>query len=326
MTIEFMGGEMGAMIPSDSDAIEETDAAAGDYNTSFSRCSIRTRGTLCYWESADFLSGALQEIWVHCEYTEASGSGGGSVTVIEVVDNADVPVFRLIAGSNDMQMKRWDGAAFQDIGSVVNVQSDTARQTIDLHIVGNSGTGSATLYIAGTERATGTADMLAVDDMLYVRGYGRSTVSDSAHSQVVVSTTSTIGGRLFTVPVSGAGATSSWTGTYANIDEIVYSDADFINSGTANQVSTFAVTVPTLTGYEVQAVAVTARAKRGSASGPQNLQLALRSAGTDYFSGSKALGLGYGAFVHIWETDPATAAAWVNTAVASLQPGVKSIT
>jgi hypothetical protein len=103
-----------------------------------------------------------------------------------------------------------------------------------------------------------------------------------------------------------------------------YSDLDFINSGTANQVSTFAINAPTLTGYVVQAVAVTARANRGSG-GPQNLKLVLRSAGTDYLGSTKSLDVGYGAFVEIWETDPATSAAWVNTAISTLQPGVKSI-
>jgi hypothetical protein len=144
---------------------------------------------------------------------------------------------------------------------------------------------------------------------------------------MIVQDQSTIGFVLGTCVPSGAGSTSAWTGAYTDIDEAVTSDADFISSGTANQVSTFAQTaIPTLTGYVVRAVCVSARAKRGS-SGPQNIRMALRSAGTNYFSGSDiSLGLGYAPVQTIWATDPATSAAWVNTAISSLEPGVKSIT
>ena len=80
-----------------------------------------------------------------------------------------------------------------------------------------------------------------------------------------------------------------------------------------------------LYSYNVVAVGVSPRAKRG-ASGPQNLHMALRSNGTNYYRSTIAQDVSYTANVAIWETDPATAAAWVNTAAALVQAGVKSIT
>jgi hypothetical protein len=56
------------------------------------------------------------------------------------------------------------------------------------------------------------------------------------------------------------------------------------------------------------------------------LQLALRSAGTTYFSATKALDFGYGAFGNVWETNPATSAAFLSSEIAALEYGVKSIT
>lgn len=325
MTIHILGGEMGGWIPSDGNATERT---TGVWDTAFSRCALGPRGSLSYHESASF--SALHELWVHFALTDGAGSGGSTTIQAMVLCNAaGTELFRVRWNStaSQLSMEYWNGSAYATAGSAFSIDVGAGLQHLDLYVNGNSATGSCTLYVSGTQRATAASvDLSQVASITKLRQYGMGSVSDTAVSQVVVSTTSTIGGRLFTVPVTGAGATSSWTGAYTSIDEIAYSDADFINSDTANQVSTFSVTAPTLTGYQVVAVAVTARAKRGSASGPQNIQLALRSAGTDYFSSTQALGLGYGAHVNTWETDPATAAAWVNTAIATLQPGVKSIT
>lgn len=325
MTIYFAGGEMGAYIPSDSNAIERT--ASGSYDATFSRCGIGPRGSSSYAESASFT--ALNDIWVHFALTDGAGSGGSSaIQALTLTNAAGTDLFRVKWDINagTVAMERWNGSAWVAVGSSFSINVEIDVQQIDLHVVGNSATGSADLYVAGTQRATASSvDLSLVASITKLRHYGRGTVSDIAVSQVVVANESTIGMRVFTVPVSGAGASSDWTGSFANIDEVAYSDADFINSATANQVSTFAVSAPTLTGYSVRAVAVTARAKRGS-SGPANLQLALRSSGTTYFSSSIAQGLGYGANVNVWETDPATGAAWINTAVSSVQPGVKSIT
>lgn len=324
MTIVFGGGEMGAFIPSDGDAKERT--ASGSYNSTFSRCSLAPSGQLSYGESASFA--AMDELWVHFALTNGDGSGTSSTIQALVLSNAaGTNLFRVKWDNtnNTLTMQYWDGAAWQNAGSAVSIDVGGTLHNCDLYVDGDSATGTCSLYIEGTRRAHATSvNLSTVAAITNVRVYGRASVSDTAVSQVVVSDESTIGGRLFTVPVSGAGSDTAWTGTYLNIDEVQFSDADFINSATADQVSTFAVTNPSLSGYQVRAVIVTARAKRG-ASGPQNLQLALRSSGTNYFSASKALDLGYGAFVEVWEDDPATGSPWVNAAVSSLQPGVKSI-
>ena len=193
----------------------------------------------------------------------------------------------------------------------------------------NSASGSLKLYIAGTELIdSGTIDLSGTTSLKNFRFYGMTSGPSTNNiyvSQVIVADEPTIGMRLGSYHPSGAGATSSWTGDYSSIDETVYSDADFILSATANQVSTFAQTGPALTGYVVRAVGVSTRSKCG-VGGPQNLRHALRSASTNYFSSADiALDVGYESQLTIWETDPATSAAWVNTATSTLQPGVKSI-
>lgn len=318
MTMYFMGGEMAGFIPSDNASVE--DASAGYFDSAFSRCATRVSSTTAYFETPDL--GLPDEFYVHFAFRRGT-TGSFLHTLIALVDGT-TEVFRVQATGTTLQMQALVSSVWTNVGSAISYTQDVLNH-VDLYIDGNSATGTATLFIAGTQRESATADLSAVTSINKLRFYGIGTVTTCLISQCVVSSTSTVGGRLFTVPPTGVGATSSWTGAYSNIDEIAYSDADFINSGTANQVSTFAVTAPSLTGYVVRAVAVNARAKRDSA-GPQNLQLALRSSGTDYFSSSKALSVGYSSYCNIWETDPATSAAWVNSAVTSLQPGVKSIT
>lgn len=320
MTIHFMASEMAGFVPSDNSSYEMT-TPPGYFDTAFSRA-----GTMAGQTSPTSYMGptglALPDVFFTHFAFRRTTTGSSTHTLVSYVDGA-TEVFRIQATGTTLQMQAYIAAVWTNVGSAVSYAQNVLNH-LDLYISGNSGTGTATLYLAGTERATATANLALVTSLNELRFYGVNSASGCVISQCVIDTESTVGGRLFTVPVSGVGATTGWTGAWTEVDEIVYSDADFINSGTANQVSTFAVTAPTLTGYVVRAVGVYARAKR-DASGPQNIQLVLRVSGTDYFSATKALGIGYTSPGNIWETNPATAAAWVNTAIAALQPGAKSI-
>lgn len=328
MSILFAGGEIGAFVPATADVHEDTGAISGTigFDSAFARCCILAKGANDYCESADFGTGA--DLWCHLDLGVWGNAFGSTENArFRWCDGSGTEVIRLIqvTSTDLLRLDYWNGTTWVSAGSIT-VELVGTRQTIDLHAVVNSASGSLKLYLSGTERITsGSIDLSGIASLGKIRGYGATNNHYSFFSQIIVADEPTIGLRLFTVPVSGAGATSSWTGAYTEIDEIVYADADFINSASANQVSTFAATVPSLTGYQTKAVAVTARAKCG-ASGPQNIQMVLRSSGTDYFSSSKALDAGYRAFCNVWDTDPATSSAWVNTAVSSAQPGAKSIT
>jgi hypothetical protein len=326
MTIYFAGGEMGAFIPSDSTVTEA--GSVSHYNSSFARTALYATKDANYFESPE-LTG-LTDAWIHFDLSVGSALVGEGKR-FSWYDTAGTERIRLIGdNAGDMTLQYNVGAGFVTVGSVVSAPLSNVTQTIDIHVVCNSASGSIHLYLSGTERVAGTGiDLSAITELNKVRFTGKlatgSLGADTFASQVIVADEPTIGWRLTTVPATGAGATTDWTGGYTEIDEVAYSDADFINSATANQVELFSHSTAVPSGYAVRAVAVTARAKCG-ASGPQNIQLALRSAGTTYFSASKALDVGYEAFVNIWETDPATSADFTASAIAALQFGVKSIT
>lgn len=325
MTIYFVGGEMGAFVPSDSAVVE----SALYYDASFARCSILSQRDTNYVEGDP--GSSLTDVWIRFDIATGSIASATQTRPFSWLDGSGTERVRIKyagSGTNLLTVEYWNGASFTAL-TAVSLNMQTIRQTIDLHVVCNTASGSINLYVAGNNRLnSGTIDLSATTALRKFRFYGGtvSTLTVPTYvSQVIVADEPTIGWRALTRYPNGAGATGDWTGDYTSVDETIYNDADFINSSTNGQVETFTQTGPAITGYVVRAVCVAARAKKG-ASGPANVQLALRVSGTDYFSSSKALDLGYGAHFNIWEQNPATTADWINTAIDAVQPGVKAIT
>lgn len=318
MSILFMGSEMTAFVPSDGSGIETIGAA--NFDAAFSRAAVRPGNTTGIYSSTPTLA-LPDEFYTHFLFRYDGASSLDSTAVAMFASGTEVfRVERSGSGSvGTLQMKALISGSLANVGSPVTFDN-ASQQHVDLYIDGNNASGTATLFIAGTERTTDTADLSSVTGIDEVRFYFGSYVS-----QVVIADEPTIGFRVLTRYPAAAGTTSDWTGGASDVDEAVYDDADFCNTSTSDAVEQFTNTGPAIDGYSVRAVGVYARAKRGG-TGPSNLQLGLRASGTDYFSASKALSVGYSAYGEIWETNPATSAAWVNTAIDTLQPSIKAVT
>lgn len=337
MSILAFGGEAGFFIPSDASAIEATAALGGSgasYNSSFARCYSGALGQTAYWETPE-VTAQTSEYWTTFDMDQSFPTNTTTLsTRLEILDSSGNARIRLLTNwqssgaTGTFQLEYWDGAAWVSAGSFSAAPS--ALQTVTIRVNGiNSASGGVSLFLSGTQRiGSGTVDLSAVDDLAQMRFYGITAGirGTGAYTQVVMANESTIGMRVGTLVATGQGTTHTFTtGGFANIDEAVYSDADLINSGTANQVELFTITpVPSFTGYVIRAICVTARAKQ-SGSGPTQIQLALRHGGTTYFSATQALGFGYEAHVNVWETDPGDAGSWLSSDIAALEIGVKSI-
>lgn len=317
MSILAFGGEMGFFIPSDSGVIE--DALDSAHDSAFARGSTGSFTQLSYGETVHV--GAQTDFWFGGDYKHRIGSPGD---YLNFINSAGTAVVRLYMSGSlttfTLQPQYLLSSVWTNLGTAITINQST-RQTYDIHVDVTNGTFD--LYLAGTNRISASVTLSGISDIAYVRC---GSCAESRWSQVVMATESTIGFRVGTIVMTGQGTTHTFaTGGFANIDELAYSDADFINSDTAAQVELFTGTpVPTFTGYKIRALAVTARAKKGG-SGPTQIQLALRSAGTTYFSASKSLDVAYGAFCNVWETNPATSAAFLSTEISALEYGVKSI-
>lgn len=335
MTILFGGGEMGAFVPSDSTANEAFDALGGagaSYDAGFARCYIAGNGDTSYVESWEWAG--QTDIWIHAEIDQnfVISSGGTLKQTMTFLNSSGAELLRLACSANTSGEGNWAvqlnvAGTWTTLGSVVATNSHML-QVVDFHFVVNSATGVADLYIAGTKRISNpSVDLSSVANIAQVRCYGKTLVVQciQGFSQAIAATTSTIGKRLMTIVPTGAGTTANWTGSYTAIDDPAYSDADFMYSDAADEVQLFSGTaVGSLSGYSVEAVVVTARAKKDGA-GPANIQMALRTQSTNYFSSTIALDAGYTANVAVWETNPNTGLAWTAADIAALQFGMKSI-
>ena len=309
MTILYLGSGLDSLTPSDSAVTE--DSSGGTQDLAFTR-SASVVPASSYADTPAWT--AVQEVWVHAVLEPAIG------TYFYLL-NGSTANFKLVATGTYLQMYYLSAlATWTQIGSNVTYPYNT-QQYVDIYFK-TGASGAVGLYLGGTERTTATGSYTYSADVTGVRFVGEGDSCEVAG--IAVADEPTIGWRVTQGYMSGAGADTAWTGDYTSVDEAELNDADFLNSTSAGQVETFTATFPTLTGYTPRAVCVSARARRG-ASGPQGLQLALRSSGTNYFSATKTLGLGYTAVQNIWETNPATSADFLLSQIASLQPGVKSV-
>lgn len=199
--------------------------------------------------------------------------------------------------------------------------------TLDWRVkAGASGVGA--MYSAGTPafEATGLDNSgFAGIDQVKRFSFDSSIFHDATTfwSQSVYRGESTIGDFVYTMRIDSNGATQQWTGTYTDINELPTNDATFISSGTPGQVSTFLDTTLDLTGLSVLAVETSAR-MRVQGSGPTNLDLALRSGGTNYFASPITAGAGFQAAANSWTQNPNGSVSWVPAAAETTEPGAKS--
>lgn len=316
--IVFAGGEIGAFVPADSDCVESV--TSGRFDSARSRCAIRVYNISSYAESRAFASN-LTTMFFHADWG-IENADASEQTSVAFYDSGGTEVFRINrSGGTPATIKPyyWNGSSWVATGSTFTV-SAPQLMTIDLKVVPASGW---ELYINGTLRDSASVVMSAFSNLSKVRLKG-TYIGYNFWSQVIVSGTSTVGLRLVTDAISGAGNSNNWTsGTYADVDEQAYNDTDGLASATNNQVFLCAGSSPSLDGFTVRGVIVTARVRQGTL---LNYQHAVRSNGANYFTASQAVSAGYGAFVGIWETDPDTTATWTGAAALAAQFGGKSIT
>lgn len=315
MTIYFAACEIPGFEPSSSNVVETASAS------SFERADTCVYGPSAYAIIPDLPD--LDTFYCH-GFIDRNLADSTLRPVIVFVDNAGVERLQLRWRSTGYDVQYKAAGSFATIGSEFTVGGDS-EQEVDIYLDAQA-SGTCTVWIAGTQRFTYSGDLSSADNIAEIRLYGYvDTAREAEFRGFVVADAPTIGWRTATYYPAGAGNDTAWTGAYTAIDELIHSDVDAITSSAADQVETVTTTGPSLSGYTVLGVVVAVRARRG-ASGPQNLQVALRSAGTNYFSSTKSLTVGFETKMNIWETNPATSVAFTTAEIASLQPGVKSIT
>jgi hypothetical protein len=319
MTIYWAGGEMSSFVPSDGSMYEET---GGFFDNRYARCAMYMGGSPGSTLASEPY-GYGTDYWIHFNLA-SSGGPNASYPMASFYNASGTEVYRLVAsglGNTEVTGFYWNGSAFVQVGAGFSFTNGQVS-AFDFHL--NSTRYEA--YCAGTLVDSANATMTAVSQISRHTFYQANAYK--YYSECIVADLPTLGYRLQTLAITANGDQQGWgsnvSPAYEAVNEIVYNDGIYIDTPTANEVSTFAQAATLVS--TPSAVVVTARAAAGS-TGPQHLQLALEPVGnsTVYFSGNMTLGSGFEPFVNVWPTNPNGNVAWTTAAVQDILYGVKSI-
>lgn len=322
MTIYAVMNEAGSWVASDANTAEST--TSGMFDSAYARASILNDGASTFARGCVFSS--LTAGYIRAFKIRESTASIASYFLYGM-NSSGIGALRLVGQNDTVWVEYYNGSAWT-VATTAVPSTLTARTAYDIYFSGmGTASGLVRLYVNDTLSATSsTLNFSSTPNVASVWTNGGFGTGDQHASEVVVADVPTIGWRVATLYITGAGTTNTFdSGTYADVDETVYSTADFISSGTNNQIFLGACNDYSVGSGTIKAVAVSALAKKG-ASGLANINLAVRAGGSNAFSADKALDVGVGAFQNIWETNPTTAVAWVAADIAATEIGVRSRT
>lgn len=341
-SLPWFGGELSSVDPSDSTVGEVTSAgtyittANGPNGQSWARCAVAVvGGSSAYFTTPNFPTGAstFWDHWAGIPGQPGQGTHYNGQIITQYFNGATevarITADRVVSSTNTYYFYTLQNGVMTLCGSFTCPE---AVQIFDIQFVSNSTSGQLVAYLNGSQRFATAANLnhSAWNGITQIKRLGVTFspgVNNNTYwSEMICDTTSTIGRRLYTVRIDTISGTNAGftSGAVTDINETVLNDTTYIASGTAAQIDTFYMNGNNLGSFSILAKGVAARCLT-QVGAPQNLQLAVRSGSTNYFSSTIAVGPGFQSFFNSWTTDPNTSAAWANGA-SSTEFGVKSIT
>jgi hypothetical protein len=356
-TIYYVGGEDFDFTPFGNTSVDTT---AGHFRGDFARCALRAEDGDSGWDTGTI--GNFTDVWFHFRvFMERSyftrnilvSEPGTQRAPIKIVDDSGIvrlimfiPAFFPAANTS---AARWCFAKIDDIGAwtiLGGVFSATFSGNPDLpddfdiqisnYDVTNGG--SVKVWVRGTLAYSVSGVTLATDSATDISGirlsgcgaalYNDPNVWYHSYSEVIVSDEDTRGLDLATLVPDAAGNTDNWTtGTVTDINELTLDDSTTNTSDTANQIQQYTVIPPPPGAYGVIAVALSVRAQLGSLGGPTQLDLGVRTGGSDYWGSDLALPITKQHLQTIFATNPDTSNAFTiaELSAAGFNIGMKSI-
>jgi len=129
---------------------------------------------------------------------------------------------------------------------------------------------------------------------------------------------------------TAAGNSTQWNPSSGSnwdcVDEIPANDNDYVSTNSNGALDLYIFSDLTGSIEEVKCVQLQARTIKNGAPTPQNLQLAVRSGGTNYFSSSMAVPyVNPKSLFNIWQLNPNTSAAWTVSEVNAAEFGMNAV-
>lgn len=318
MGVTFIGGEASAVR---IDAATEV-TTANTFRSANSRGSIQAVGSSqSLWAEWD---SAVAEGWIHI-IRQGFFDNDSSDNVLTVTDSTSANLFRLrTSAPRIIQPQYWSGAAWVDVGISFRLEDSTSEVVIQI-VAGASG---GFVVYADAIGVSSSDVVFTGTDMKRATLYCPDNLEEHRYSEIILGDADNplVGGICETEPPTADGTDTGGTGTYADVDEFPYSDADNLVLGSAGDQHSFTSPARTSTQATVLGVSVGARMKR-EASGPQSAKFYLKIGGVRYYGSTFLLTESYDAYQYNWQQNPATAAAWTTSAAndAALEWGIEAV-
>jgi len=242
-----------------------------------------------------------------------------NLTPIEVF-NSTTSIFRIRQNSSVWFAERWNGSAWAATGSNFTVPLGTSAKTI-ITVRLDLGSGFS-VYSNGVLVATGsgwTGSPTTPVSALHIRACG-----DEYFSEVMMADYDLRDSHYMCKRPAGNGSYADGTGTFADVDDLPLDDINTIilpATGTRKVFTHSGITVPN--GYKISAASVGVRGR--VAGGLTDGKALLRSGSTDSASTVLGLSTGFEARNRLFETDPATGAAFTQAGFNALQFGLEAV-
>lgn len=263
--------------------------------------------------------GPAQTLWFSAQgYGGNAGVGGNVYFALTDASNVQRLQIVYLNASSFVRLQKVDGAGTATTlttGSLIVATS--LLKKIDIFINYSSGGGSFAYYENGTALASFSGNV-TTDQQTGLTGFIAGNVvgnSTSWWSEMIVSTGDTRSMGLYTGYASGVGNTNTWTVNSASslwqaVNPWAVTDVGNIAVSTTSQLAEYTMSTLISGAFAVQAVISSVRALAGTSGTVQGFAHVVRTAATDYSSGTQQLLTSMSDYQNVWSGNPSTGANW----------------
>jgi hypothetical protein len=316
MTYYFIGGEDHDFTKIGATSVNTATTAAR--RTANARCALQVgtgSASTDGWQGA--LSAAQSSFWFTARlYMSASTTPSSTLDGISFLGGTTRRlVLGITSSSSTLKLYKRNAAGTSTLLATASASLLTIGMVkLDVQITYGT-SGSVNVYQDNTLVLSYSGDV-TTDSATSLSGFvlGQPTGGGFvAWSEIICTSDDTRSMSLVTLAPSANGNAFAWTNTYANLNEVTIDDTSLCNSSTAGDLAQMTVSSSGITGNPaIRALCISARAQKGG-TGPQNIEMNVRTGGNDYFSADQALPAALSRVAYTFETNPATSGPWAYT-------------
>lgn len=340
-TVYFAGGEdidfsmSGGMIANTS---------GGRFRPAFARCSFGDSTGSAGSVAQNFQPFAASVFWGQARFCNSFASGMVSGTpLMTFADSGGTVRLRLVltsglvAGATTIKVTKISAALVETTlftGSILWDAVATGQEATAITFnINYAVAGSIQLYYKGVSIGSFSGDITTdgVTSLAFIQLRGSGGGNNCFWSEVIVGDFDPRSCSLQTfAPVANGNTHNFDTGTpaAANVNETLVSDATIDGSSVAGQIDEYTTAAVATGTFAVIAYGVSARALQ-AAGGPSKMDLAVRTAATDFFSADITLLTTFAGYQNWWPNNPNTGVPWLSSQIgnaAGFNIGIKSVT